>query len=222
VKILEKTGLTRATRLAKPSARSRVSNGKDLFVGGVDGRTAYARRYRDILAQLTSDAGGDPSEAQAIIIRRATQLAVWCEMAEADAASGLSLNVAEYCTATNTLRRLLLDLGLSAGCGTSPDHRLVLGQASGLLKEEAPARWLTGASQPNGVIEGNDHRAILAQPQGIAQPQGKRGWWSMSLARHRPSGKLCILLYIASSGHGACLPSGASGAPACRFCEPRP
>jgi|SoiMethySBSTD1v2_1073268.scaffolds.fasta_scaffold49613_8 hypothetical protein len=103
---------TRATRLAKPSARSRVSNGKDLFVGGVDGRTAYARRYRDILAQLTSDAGGDPSEAQAIIIRRATQLAVWCEMAEADAASGLSLNVAEYCTATNTLRRLLLDLGL--------------------------------------------------------------------------------------------------------------
>ena len=93
---------TRATRLAKPSARSRVSNGKDLFVGGVDGRSAYARRYRDILAQLTSDIGGDPSEAQAIIIRRATQLAVWCEMAEGDAASGLPLNVTEYCTATNT------------------------------------------------------------------------------------------------------------------------
>ena len=78
---------TRATRLAKPSARSRVSNGKDLFVGGVDGRLAYARRYRDILAQLTSDIGGDPSEAQSLVI-------------------------AEYATATNTLRRLLLDLGL--------------------------------------------------------------------------------------------------------------
>ena len=103
---------TRATRLAKPSARSWVSNGKDLFVGGVDGRSAYARRYRDIFAQLTSDIGSDPSEAQNLIIRRATQLAVWCEMAEGDAASGLPLNVAEYCTASNTLRRLLLDIGL--------------------------------------------------------------------------------------------------------------
>ena len=103
---------SRATRLAKPSARSRVSNGKDLFVGGVDGRTAYARRYRDILAQLTSDIGGDPREAQSIIIRRATQLAVWCDQAEADAAGGLPLNMTEYCTATNALRRLLLDLGL--------------------------------------------------------------------------------------------------------------
>jgi hypothetical protein len=83
-----------------------------LFVGGVDSRTAYARRYRDILAQLTADIGGDPSEAQAIIIRRATQLAVWCEQAEAEAAGGNPLNIGEYATATNTLRRRLLDLGL--------------------------------------------------------------------------------------------------------------
>ena len=33
-------------------------------------------------------------------------------MAEADAASGKPLIIAEYATATNTLRRLLLDLGL--------------------------------------------------------------------------------------------------------------
>jgi hypothetical protein len=103
---------SRSKSVAKPSARSRVSNGKDLFLDGVDGRSAIARRYRDILAQLTSDVGGDPSEAQSLIIRRATQLAVWCEMAEADAAGGKPLNIGEYATATNTLRRLLLDLGL--------------------------------------------------------------------------------------------------------------
>jgi DNA invertase Pin-like site-specific DNA recombinase len=34
--------------------------------------------------------------------------------------------------------------------------------------------------------------------------------WPMSLARHRPSCELCILLCTASSDHGACLPSGAS------------
>jgi hypothetical protein len=103
---------TRSKGVAKPEARSRVSNGKDLFLEGVDGRSVLARRYRDILSQLTSDIGGDPSEAQSIIIRRATQLAVWCEQAEAEAAGGTPLNIGEYATATNTLRRLLLDLGL--------------------------------------------------------------------------------------------------------------
>jgi hypothetical protein len=32
--------------------RSRVSNGKELFFEAVDGRSALARRYRDVLAQL--------------------------------------------------------------------------------------------------------------------------------------------------------------------------
>lgn len=67
---------TRSKSVAKPSARSRVSNGKDLFLDGVDGRSVLARRYRDILAQLVSDVGGDPSEAQSLIVRRATTLAV--------------------------------------------------------------------------------------------------------------------------------------------------
>jgi hypothetical protein len=75
---------SRSKGVAKPEARSRVSNGKDLFLDGVDGRSALAR----------------------------TQLAVWCEQAEADAAAGKALNIGEYATATNTLRRLLLDLGL--------------------------------------------------------------------------------------------------------------
>ena len=103
---------SRSKGVARPSARSRVSNGKDLFLEGVDGRSVIARRYRDILAQLTSDIGGDPSEAQNIIIRRATQLAVWCEQAEAEAAGGKPLNIGEYATAKNTLHRLLTTLGL--------------------------------------------------------------------------------------------------------------
>src|SRR5262245_21283795 len=103
---------SRAKAFAKPEGRSRVSNGKDLFLEDVDGRSVLARRYQDILSQLTSDLGGDPSEAQSIIARRATTLAVWCEQAEAKAAGGETLNIGEFTTATNTLRRLLLDLGL--------------------------------------------------------------------------------------------------------------
>ena len=41
-----------------------------------------------------------------------TTLALWCEAAEAEAAGGKELDLATYCTATNTLRRLLLDIGL--------------------------------------------------------------------------------------------------------------
>jgi hypothetical protein len=79
---------------------------------GVDGRSVLARRYRDILAQLVSDMGGDPSEAQSIIARRAATLAVWAEQAEAAMAAGGDLNIQEFTTAVNSLRRLLSDIGL--------------------------------------------------------------------------------------------------------------
>ena len=101
-----------ATAKRPANNRSRVSNGKELFLDGVDGRSALARRYRDVLAQIISDIGGDPSEAQGLIARRAATLAVWCEQEEVGLASGGTFNIGEYTTAANTMRRLLADLGL--------------------------------------------------------------------------------------------------------------
>ena len=108
--MLESEGDNRASSaktIAKPEARSRVSNGKDLFLEGVDGRSALARRYRNILAQLTRDIGGGskhhyPPRYTACRLVRAS----------GSEASGKPLNIGEYATATNTLRRRLLDLGL--------------------------------------------------------------------------------------------------------------
>jgi hypothetical protein len=97
---------------AKPTARTRVSNGKALFLEAVDGRSLIARRYREILGQLVSDIGGDPSEAQSILTRRAATLAVWCEQREMELAKGEEFNIADFTSATNTLRRVLNDLGL--------------------------------------------------------------------------------------------------------------
>jgi len=96
----------------KPRGRSRVSNGSATFLDEVDGRSILARRYRDILRQLVSDIGGDPSEAQSIIAKRSATIAVWCELAEARLAKGEDLNIVEFTTATNALRRLLFDLGI--------------------------------------------------------------------------------------------------------------
>jgi hypothetical protein len=99
---------------AKRTGRARVSNGSQLFLdeSGLDGRSVMARRYRDVLAQLVSDLGGDPSEAQSIIARRAATLAVWCEQAESCMAKGDAIDIGSFTTATNALRRLLADLGL--------------------------------------------------------------------------------------------------------------
>jgi hypothetical protein len=78
----------------------------------VDGRSAVARRYRDVLNELISDLGGDPSGAQSAIARRAAALCVVCEQAEAEMVAGGVLDLAEFTTAANSLRRLLSDLGL--------------------------------------------------------------------------------------------------------------
>lgn len=96
----------------KPEGRSRISNGSATFLPGTDGRSALARRWRDIASQLTADIGGDPSEAQSLIARRAATLGVWCEQCEAALTKGGSLDIVAFTTATNALRRLLTDLGL--------------------------------------------------------------------------------------------------------------
>ncbi len=96
----------------KPRGRSRVSNDSSKFIVPIDGRTVAARRYRDVTAQMVRDIGGDPSEAETAIIRRAGTLIVWCEEAEAAMARGEPFDIGAFTTATNALRRLLADIGL--------------------------------------------------------------------------------------------------------------
>jgi hypothetical protein len=53
-----------------PKTRSRVSNGSKLAIA-VDGRTVWARRYRDILRAFTEALGGAPSEFEKTLLRSA-------------------------------------------------------------------------------------------------------------------------------------------------------
>jgi hypothetical protein len=92
--------------------RSRISNGKDLFLEGVDGRSALARRFRDILAQLVSDSGGRPLGGSKHHCPPSNHVSGVVRAGRAKATAGETLSIGEYATATNTLRRLLLDLGL--------------------------------------------------------------------------------------------------------------
>lgn len=100
--------------IPKPTARSRLTNGRELFLGEVDGRSREARRYRDVYAGLVSHLGGDDivTEPRRHLAKRASALVVWCEVEESKLATSADMDIATYTTAINALRRLLGDLGL--------------------------------------------------------------------------------------------------------------
>jgi hypothetical protein len=113
-----------ATTVRKPTARSRITNGKDLLPG-VDGRSAVARRYQDLVANLTADAGGDSamSEARRQLVRRFAALAVLAESMEARLAMGEAIDLAEFCSVSSTLVRLSSRLGLGRAQKLVPQLR---------------------------------------------------------------------------------------------------
>lgn len=81
-------------------------------LAGVDGRSAMARRFREIVSNIESDLGGDLSEAQRHLTARAATLAIWAEERETELAEGKEFDASQYATIANAMRRLLGDLGL--------------------------------------------------------------------------------------------------------------
>jgi len=101
---------------AKQHARSRVSNGTTLLPG-VDGRSTWVRRLRDLIALHLSDLGGDAavSEAERSIVRRVATLTVELERMESGfalAGEALPGQIDLYQRTANSLRRLLEAIGL--------------------------------------------------------------------------------------------------------------
>ena len=101
-------------------AKSAITNGTR-FLPGVDGRSAWARRARDVMTQLIEDRGGADltSEAERLILRKAAVLAVQTEQLEtkfAEAnATGETVSREDldlYQRLANSMRRLLESVGL--------------------------------------------------------------------------------------------------------------
>jgi hypothetical protein len=97
-----------------PKQRSAVSNGKRLFVER-PGDTAWARRFRDVLAEIISDLGGHDaglSEGQRQLARRCATIAIACERLEGEAATGAPIDLDVYGMLTDRLGRAFHRLGL--------------------------------------------------------------------------------------------------------------
>ena len=96
-----------------PKGRSRVTNGKQLFIDG-DARLKVSRRFRDMLASIATDLGGVDrlSEGQKQIARRCAMLSVECEIMESAAVAGEPFDVETYGQLTDRLGRAFQRLGL--------------------------------------------------------------------------------------------------------------
>jgi hypothetical protein len=102
------------TTIPKSKFRTGIANGSRIL-DGVDGRSHVVRRFREIGAALARDAcpHGDPPEALAQLIRSAAGLVILRESLDVEAANDRKIDVAEYCTISNALRRMLLSIGLA-------------------------------------------------------------------------------------------------------------
>src|SRR5688572_27800668 len=110
------------TDFTRSKLRSAISNGTAILAG-VDHRGPEMRRLKDLVADLASDLGGEDrlSTQERILLRRAAMLTLQCELYESHWAQGWADNggtvanrhaLQNYQTCANTLRRLLLALGL--------------------------------------------------------------------------------------------------------------
>jgi hypothetical protein len=100
----------------KDPQKSRVANGSALLPG-LDGRSLWARRAKEVLAAHISDLGGasNVSETEHALLRRAVTLIVELERREVGFAQAGAVDdeaLAIYQTTVNTLRRTLEALGL--------------------------------------------------------------------------------------------------------------
>ena len=109
---------------SKGRQRSRVTNGSALLPG-VDGRSAWVRRCKDIIEAHLSDLGGEDntSVAERSLVRRAAVITTELEMMEARFAAGHA-NPGEldlYQRTAGNLRRLLEAIGLQRRAKPVPD-----------------------------------------------------------------------------------------------------
>jgi hypothetical protein len=94
--------------------RSRISNGKDLLPD-LDGRSAMARRFKDITSAILIDQGGPDacSESRLQLVRRFAAAAVLAEQMESRIANGEEINIAEHAQLCSTLVRIAQRIGLN-------------------------------------------------------------------------------------------------------------
>jgi hypothetical protein len=103
-----------ALQLADPKLRHRaaVTNGS-LLLPGADGRSAMARRWKDLVELLKKEVSPDGDELttpQMILVKQAALVALRIEQLQADAVSGADISDDDIVRLSNALSRLFTAL----------------------------------------------------------------------------------------------------------------
>jgi hypothetical protein len=105
-------------RKRKLTSQTPIPSGADagkaklLTLGDLDGRTIAAKRAKALVSELETDLGGDLSAAQRTLVHRAAAATALVEHMEALWLAGHGIDVPAATTLTNTLSRILGQLGL--------------------------------------------------------------------------------------------------------------
>jgi hypothetical protein len=85
-----------------------------LTLGHLDGRTAAARRARELIEAIQTDLGGSDhlSEGERQLVQRAAVLGAYIESCEVKWLGGEAVDLADYLAAINAQRRVLATIGL--------------------------------------------------------------------------------------------------------------
>jgi hypothetical protein len=85
-----------------------------LTLGHLDGRTAAARRVRELIEAIELDLGGGDrlSEGSRQLVQRAAVLGTFIESCEVQWLGGEAVDLADYLAAINSQRRVLATIGL--------------------------------------------------------------------------------------------------------------
>ena len=103
---------TRIPRLLGHNS-TRVTKGKRTFAEGGDGRSAWTRRWKDLVASHANDLGGEGlTEAQISICRRAAATEIALEQIEARMSEGQQIDLDLYGRLTGRLCRMLELVGI--------------------------------------------------------------------------------------------------------------
>jgi hypothetical protein len=96
-------GVRRRLASDTPATRSRISNRGGLE--GIDGRSAEARRYRDVITDLTRECGGDIGHGQLLLIQAIARNVVAAEQMTAAKMRGDAISSDDIVRANNAVER---------------------------------------------------------------------------------------------------------------------
>jgi hypothetical protein len=156
-------------RAVKPMARSKITNGRQML-DGIDGRSAIARRLRDIVRGLLVEFD-ITTDADEVLVRQAATLSVLSEQLQAQLVRGELVDAKTITNLSGQLRRILADLRQRTGQrGPAPpslhEHLASFGRLLGDDDDEGATIDAARLQRPAFLLSGRRSRARPRRVEG--------------------------------------------------------